>query len=223
MEKRKFELNKLIKTLLIFLFYFTYTNIANSICNIFGITYDLSIALYADCVFMAVIVYIYQNNIKNEFKDFKNIYNWKKLIKTILMWTGIIFCLIVIISALAGDVSENTKKIKDIYNISLFYSIFKTMIFSVIAEELLFRESIRDIIHNKLIFIVISAFIYSIFNIIYTELSFKYFLTNILSIYFFPSLLFSTAYIKNNSNIIILMLIKFTYNLIPLTILLLGI
>lgn len=234
MEKGNFKLNNIIKTLLIFLFYFTYNNIINSICNVFGLTYDLSIALYADCVFMLAVIYIYQNNIKNDFKDLKKNYTCKKFLKTIFLW----ILIILIFNLLLGFITElispglgvtndtmdnNYQKIYDLYNISTFYTIFKTMIFGVVAEELLFRESIRDVIHNKYIFIIISALIYTTMNFVYTDFSSNFLLLDITLIYFIPSLFFSTAYIKNNSNIIIYMLIKFTYNLIPLTLLLLGI
>lgn len=234
MEKGNFKLNNIIKTLLIFLFYFTYNNIISSICNVFDLTYDLSITLYADCVLMLAVIYIYQNNIKNDFIDLKKNYTCKRFLKTIFLW----ILIILIFNLLLGFITElispglgvtndtmdnNYQKIYDLYNISTFYTIFKTMIFGVIAEELLFRESVRDVIHNKYIFIIISALIYTTMNFIYTDFSSKFLLLDITLIYFIPSLFFSTAYIKNNSNIVIFMLIKFTYNLIPLTLLLLGI
>lgn len=228
----KLKTNDLLKTILIFFFYFVYMNLASLICQILGVSYDLTIALYADCIFMLTILFIYQNNIKEDLKYIRKNYSWKKLLKTILIWVVIILVFIAIfgiitelISPSLGITSDksttNTLKIHDLYNLSYFYMIFKTMIFGVVAEELLFRESVRDVINNKWLFIFVSSIIYTILNIIYCDLSSKFILLDIIS-YFLASLLFSTAYVKNNSNIVILMMIKFAYNLIPLTMLLLG-
>lgn len=226
----KLKINKLLKTILMFAFYFAYTNIASLICQILGVSYDLTITLYADSIFMLIIVFVYQNNIKKDLKDLKKNNSWKKLLKTIFIWVIIIFVFMMTFGSIAelffpglgkSNLDNNTQKIVDLYNISSFYTIFKTMIFGVIAEELLFKESVRNVINNKWLFIFISAIIYTIMNFIYTDLSsfsLKFLLIYIVLINFIPFLLFSTAYIKNNSNIVILMLIKFVYNLIPITI-----
>lgn len=231
----KLRTNDLLKTILMFFFYFAYTNITSLICQILGVSYDLTVALYADCIFMLIIVFVYQNNIKKDLKDIKKNYSWKKLIKTIFIWVIIILSFMMLsgiittlifpgFGKIIDNADANTQKIVDLYNISSLYTIFKTMIFAVVAEELLFRESIRDIINNKWLFIIISAVIYTIMNFVYTDLTIKN--IGILIIYILmsliPALLSSIAYIKNNSNIIIYMLIKLVYNLIPLTILLLG-
>ena len=108
-----------------------------------------------------------------------------------------------------------------LWNMSKVYTVFKTLIFSVVAEELLYRESLRDIIDNNVVFVITSVIIYTLMHFIFAGLPESNVLIYIM-IYFIPAILFSLAYIKNKSNIIILMLIKFTYNLIPLAILLLG-
>ncbi len=228
----KLQAHDLLKTILIFFFYFAYTNFASLICQILGVSYDLTVALYADCIFMLVIFFAYQDNIKKDLKNMKKNYSWKKLLKTVFIW----IIVIIIFNFIFGMLTElivpgfgktieasdsNTQKMADLYNISPFYTIFKGMIFSVIAEELLFRESVRDVINNKWLFIIVSALIYTTMNFIYTDLSINNLGLYILS-YLLPALLTSIAYIKNHSNIVILMLIKFIYNLIPLTIVLLG-
>ncbi len=229
MEKGSFKLNNITKTLAVFLLYFTYTNITMYICNTFGIKYDLSIALYVDCVFMFILVYIYQNNIKADIKNLKENYSLKKILKTIIFTVLIIFfaylLFTLIVTVFFPNVQtssdDNTEKIRDLYNISVFYTIFKTLIFGVVAEELLFREAVRDIIKRKWLFIIISVLIYTTINFIYTDFTTKTLLFDIIFKLYW-GFMFSITYIKNNSNIVILILIKFVYNLIPLTILLLG-
>ncbi|NLA33990.1 MAG: CPBP family intramembrane metalloprotease [Tenericutes bacterium] len=229
---KKINKNNLLKIMLLFIFYFIYMNIANFICQQLGKSFDLTVVLFADCIFMLIILFIYQNNIKEDLKEIKQNYSWKRVLSTILLWCVIIFTFLILanlitklISSILGiasiDNAEKVVKTQDLYKISNFYTIFKTMIFGVIAEELLFRESIREIVKNKCLFILVSSVVYTIVNVIYTDLNIKFLLLNIIS-FFLPSLLLSTVYIKNNSNIVILMLIKFVYNLIPLTILILG-
>ena len=128
-----------------------------------------------------------------------------------------------IIDLLFKGVSVTDAKTDSLYtlsNSSLLYAMFKTLIFAVIAEELLFKKSIRDLITNNILFIMISSSIYAFMNIAYTELSFISFITFIRCFIF--SGILSYIYIKNDDNIFIVMLVKFFYNLIPLLLLLFG-
>ena len=113
----------------------------------------------------------------------------------------------------------NTKLLFDSNTLNLTYKIFKTMVFAIVAEELIFRESISDVIKNKWVFILVSASVYTLINFAFVGFSSKIIVLDILS-YFLPALLFSYAYTRYNNNIILLMLIKFTYQLVPLTLLL---
>lgn len=92
------------------------------------------------------------------------------------------------------------------------------MIFGVVAEELLFRESISDVIKNNVMFVIVSSLLYTLMNFLYSDLTIEYVWIYIL-MYLLPSFLFSLAYVYNKNNILMLMLIKFVYNLFPITIL----
>ena len=95
------------------------------------------------------------------------------------------------------------------------------MVFGTLAEEILYRESIRDNVKNDALYILISALIYTFMNIVFAGVSEGFELVSVL-IYFLPAIFFSIAYIRNDNNILLLSLVKFCYNLIPLTVLLLG-
>lgn len=219
-RSKKVDKNKLlIKTISVFFIYFLYSYILN-------LLFDGSItaSFIADLLFMFGIIFAYKDNLKEDAKNLKTKYNIGKIIKTILIWVVIIFVfnigigfVIDLISPLAGKtLDDNTTAIDSLFKISTIYTIFKTMVFGIIAEELLFRESINDVVKNKWLFIFVSSVIYTLFNFIFTDFTDSYIVLSILT-YFLPALIFSTAYYKNNCNIIILMLIKFTYQLIPLT------
>lgn len=221
-KSKKVDKNKLlIKTISVFFIYFLYSYILN-------LLFDGSItaSFIADLLFMFGIIFAYKDNLTEDAKNLKTKYSIGKIIKTILIWVIVIFIsnivigfVIDLISPLAGKtLDDNTTAIDSLFKISTIYTIFKTMIFGVVAEELLYRESINDVVKNKWLFIIITSIIYTILNFIFldTNPTNNYYLMHIM-MYFIPALILSTAYYKNNYNIIILMLIKFTYQLIPLT------
>lgn len=215
---KKAEKSKaLLKTISVFFVYFFYSYILNSLFN--G---SIIASFIADILFMIGIVFAYKENLKEDIKTLKNKYNVGKIIKTILIWVIIIIFFNFFMGFITdlifpnAQLDENSLSIRNLFGVSAFYTIFKTMLFGIVAEELLFRESIGEIIKNKWLFIIISSLIYTIINFAFTGLNDQNLFLSILT-YFLPALIFSTAYYKNDKNIIILMMIKFIYQLIPLT------
>lgn len=219
--------DKLLKMFFVFFAYFLYTMYAGSIFNALGFNNTILVNFISDIIFMAFIIFMYRNNLKEDIKKFKK-YKPAKLIGTILLWVVIIF----VFNMVCGMITEflvpgyegdaNTEAVYNLYNVSTWYTIFKTMIFGTLAEEILYRESVRDNVKNNILFAIISAVIYTIMNLVFTGIPENYFMFSIL-INFLPAIFFSIAYIRNDNNILLLSLIKFCYNLIPLTVLLLGI
>lgn len=215
-----FESVKLIKTLLVFISYLLYSNVISVVLSTFKITNATMLSFLADLIFLICIVFAYRDNLKKDFENLKKDYKISSIIKTIIIWVVIIFVFNILMGAITEMIypnmatDDNTNAMSTLFKTSMSYSLFKIMIFAVVAEELLYRESISDVVKNKYIFIVISSIVYTIMNFIFVGFESDIIVMDILS-YFLPALLFSTAYVKNNNNIIILMLIKFTYNLIP--------
>lgn len=220
LKTKKKDKNKLlIKTLSVFFIYFFYSYILN-------LTFNGSIiaSFIADVLFMIGIIFAYKENLKEDINNLKKKYSVGKIIRTILIWVVIIFIFNIIMGALSDFIApamgktldNNSETIDSLFKVSTLYTIFKTMVFGIIAEELLYRESISDVIKNKWIFIILSSLIYTLINFVFAGFNTSYIFIRIFS-YFLPALLFSTAYYKNDRNIIILMMIKFVYQLIPLT------
>ena len=219
--------DKLIKMFLIFFVYFFYTMYAGNILNSIGVKDNIFANFIADIIFMGFAVYMYRHNLKEDIKKFKN-YSCKKIIKTILIWVVIIFLfnglygmLLDFIASGFENTDANTAAVYNLYSISGWYTIFKTMIFGTLAEEILYRESVRDNLKSNVLFIFVSATIYTFMNMVFAGITSGFELVSILA-YFVPAIFFSIAYIRNDNNILLLSLIKFCYNLIPLTVLLLG-
>lgn len=214
--------NKLIKTSLIFIVYLFYVQI---ISMFFGD--GLFVMFISDVLFLTGIVYVYRQNLKEDFYKLCEQKLWKQILFAFLFAIGLF-----VVYMLAGVVltqifpemgveDGNTTAIYSIYSIAAVYTIFKTLIFATIAEELIFKESIRDVISSDILYIIVSSFIYSFMNIMYDNLSL---MTTWLYLipYLIFGLLLNIIYVKKNSNICFVIFIKFFYNLIPLTILLIG-
>lgn len=219
--------NKIIKMLITFICYLAYFRLTSIICSAVGLKNDIVISFIADLIFLIGIVFAYKNNLKSDYKRLKKDYKISKIIKVVLLGALVIFVFNLLMGALTElifpnlSVDSNTESITNLKSISLVYTIFKTMIFAVIAEELLYRETISDVIDNKVVFILVSSTIYTVMNFIFVGIDPKLIFFHFF-IYFLPAIIFSTIYVKNHNNIIILMFIKFTYQIIPLTIMLLG-
>lgn len=211
--------DQILRTVLFFILYFIYSQVFTSL---FGSS--ILVNFIADLVFLVAIVFAYRDNLKEDIKDLKKNYTVGKIIKTILCWVAIIFVFNIAMGMLTDLISpnasldDNTEALRALLKDSFGYTIFKTMIFAVVAEELLYREAVHDVIKNKWLFILASSVIYTLLNFAWTGFSSNTILNDVLS-YFLPAILFSYAYYKNDSNILVLMLIKVVYQLIPLAVL----
>lgn len=210
----------LIRTILIFSYYIFGSFIFNKLFSLFGLNNSIIPMIITDIIFFIIIIYIYKEKLKISFNDFKNKYSTKNKIFIILKWCLIILCINMLIAMLKKSfslnidsvVDENATAVIQLFDISFIYSLFKTLLFAPIAEELLFKESIHDVVKNDIAFILISSSIYTAMNFMYAS-------SNIIFLdlikYFIFSVILSLVYIKKEHNIVIIILIKFFYNLLP--------
>lgn len=207
----------LFKTIFTFIFYLCYTYIINSLLSMIGVSEPYS-SFVADLIFLSTVIGIYIKDIKLDLKKMKTNLSLKKTIIIICSYFGLIILINIAgtivnqILSLDVNIDDNTTSIWDLSNISIMYTLFKTLLFSSIAEELVFKKSVRDVIDNKLLFVIISSFIYAFMNIAYVDLSSPLLIIDILS-YFALSALLSYNYVKYD-NIILIIIIKLVYNLL---------
>lgn len=215
----------LLKLIIIYLIYFSYTTVVSYSLKVFGISNEVVLIFISDLLFLIGISYLYKDNLKECFYRFTKNNSKKGLF--ILKWVAILFG----INMLGGIITEllvpnlledgNTSVIYSIADNSTLYIVFKTLIFAPIAESLVYQKSIREVINNNTLFIIISSLVYALINIMYTDITM---LTTIDMIsYFIFSSVLSYIYIKNDENIIYPMIIKFFYNLIPLILMIMSI
>lgn len=227
LNQSKNKQNALLIAILWYAIYFLYNPAITKILTMIGVTDTAIIMFVADLLFFLGIVLYYRNDIRDGLNHFIKDYTVTKKIKTILFGVLSIFVLIILGGMVSSilfpnlDTSdENTEAIYSLANISTLAMVFKTLIFATVAEELLYKKTIRDVIDNDLLFILVSSLIYALMNIAYVEFGL------VTAIDFVRCFLFATLlswiYVKNKNNTFIIMLIKFIYTFIPLTILLTG-
>lgn len=225
-----FNLNKetIMKTVLIFIAYFAYTMVISSFCGLVGIVDSIQVSFIADLLFAFFIVYLYKDDIKKGYVSFIKNNSFGK--RFLIVFSGVIALLSinifggVISDFLFSDIDsfdQNTTNIYELASMSAVYLIFKTLIFASVVENIIFRVCIRKLTKNNYVFIIASGLIYALVNVMYSNFSFIIFVDIIQ--YFLISVILSYIYVKNKDSIYPVILVLFSYNLIPLMILLFGI
>lgn len=208
---------RFFKVLLLFVLYIVNNFIISMVFSKIGINNSILMIFIADLIFLFISVLLYKKDLMIDFYKLKKNYNIKKIIKIIIKNLILIFCINIIISFIAsfftGDIEE-LNSIQNLVNESIPYLIFKSLIFSPIAETILFQKSIKSITNSKVLYMLSSTLIFVLMNIAYMDFSSCFFIFDIIG-YFSMALVFSYMYIKND-NIFSIMMTKFLYNIIPL-------
>ena len=205
--------NRMIKAVGLYLVYFLYTVVASSLVSSLNVTNSAYVMMPADILFATFAVLMY----KNELKECVNKLKKKKVLKivgSVILGVMSILALNIIMGAITDllfpnyAVDSNTGAMLDLLKQSPIYACFKVLIFAPVAEEILFRESISSCVKNNVLFILLSAIIYTGMNFVFGSETLS---VIDLLIYFMPALLLSFLYVKNDRNIIVIMIIKFNF------------
>lgn len=108
----------------------------------------------------AIIVFIYNKRLSADFETFKKNSKdyFSKYIKYWFLALGIMMISNLFINLLvSNDLPSNEQAIRDIFSISPLYIFFSAVIYAPIVEELVFRQSMKNIFSNKYVFIILSG------------------------------------------------------------------
>lgn len=223
---KKGKMTELLKVFAIFIIYLIYNSVFQAIFTALNIHSGIITMFTGDVLFLIGMIALYYKDLKESLDNLDK--SKRKFIGKVVIGVLLLFAVNMIVGMISevlvpsNSISDdNTTSIYNLSQISFAYTLFKTMVFGVIAEELLFKQSLRKVIPNNLLFVISSSLIYAVMNVIYGDLSSPYLLTDALS-YFAVSATLATMYIKNQDNIILVMFIKFFYNLIPMCIMIAG-
>lgn len=102
------------------------------------------------------------NNIKKNHKEY-----YKKYFKFWLISVAVMMISNFIINVLITDgIAANEQTLRDTFKISPLYIFFSSVIYAPLVEELVFRQSIKNIIPNKILFIIVSGIVFGGLHII---------------------------------------------------------
>ena len=135
---------------------------------------------------------------------------FKKYFKFWLISVGIMMLSNFIINFFVKTgISANEETIRETFKISPIYIFFSSVIFAPVVEELVFRQSLKNIIPNKYIFIIVSGIIFGGLHVITSLTS----VTDLLYLIPYCAPGFAFAYILADSdNIFIPISLHFMHN-----------
>ena len=150
--------------------YFFIPSIEVGFLSLFNIDYDeLNLTLKVlylisfEIITICLIMFVLNKKITRDFKDIKKNHKeyYKKYFKYWLIAVGIMMISNLIINNLVTDgIASNEEALRETFKISPIYIYFSSVIYAPLVEELVFRQSIRNIIPNKIIFILLSGLIF---------------------------------------------------------------
>lgn len=159
-----------------FLLYFVQSLFQYVPLKIMGIDYyQMSLnskIIYLLCyefIFILILFLIYRKVFVHDFKDY--IKNFRTYIKKYMEYWALAFGLmilsnLIIVSILPNAVATNQENVNAIFNVAPIYMIVSAVFFAPFIEETIFRLSIRNIIKNDTIFIIISGLIFGGLHVI---------------------------------------------------------
>ncbi len=201
----------------VILLYFIWPYFMNALVNMANIkgTLALYMQFIADFFLLGLIIFIYYQSIKEDFRKLKN--NIKKYALKSLIIFAIGLGIYTIVSILIVNIfpnieSDNTNSLLNIFNKKPILLFISTVFYYPVIEELVFKKTFKGIINNKWLFIIITAILNASFEVL---LSYNNPI-NIINI--IPSFILYATYsymYYESDNIVVPIAYRMLYNLIP--------
>ena len=219
---------KIIINLVTFFMYFVYEYLFIAIFQLFNLDFykldtigRIIFLSITNIVFMVTLFFIYKKELQKDWKDFLK--NNKEYLKKYVIYymLGVIlmgFSNVIIQELTNTSISGNEETVRNYIKLYPIYMSFTSLLYAPFVEEMIFRKSIRNIIDNKIIFIILSGVIFGALHISdFTDI--KQVLLGIP--YILMGLDFAYIYYKTN-NIFTTMTFHIIHNFILLSIQLIG-
>ena len=166
-------MRKIIKNILIFILYLVFDGLIVSLFYLNGIDYQnlplikkVVTAFISNVLLIGIIFYFYKDELKEDFYDFKERHNLTKYIGIYLIGVFLMALSNIILQKITNlEIGGNEEAIRKLIKEVPLYIFFSSVIFAPFVEEMIFRKNIRNIFHNKYLFIIISGFAFGILHI----------------------------------------------------------
>lgn len=205
--------------ILCIIIYFGLSDMQVSFLSLFHINYNemslpfkVTYLIIFEILLMSLIVLVLNKKISKDFQNMRKYHKeyFKKYFKFWLISVGIMMLSNFIINFFVKTgISANEETIRETFKISPIYIFFSSVIFAPVVEELVFRQSLKNIIPNKYIFIIVSGIIFGGLHVITSLTS----VTDLLYLIPYCAPGFAFAYILADSdNIFIPISLHFMHN-----------
>ncbi|MEG2457841.1 MAG: lysostaphin resistance A-like protein [Bacilli bacterium] len=207
--------NKLIKGLMVFVIYIVFPLLLGMFLPSIGDSKTPELVLYTFFYLIVLLsfIFVYRSDFKDEAIGAKK--NIKKTLTIILVSFVSLILLVTVFQLLIYKIFptieySNSIIVNAYLQKATWFMIFVLMIYSPIVEEIVFRKVFKDIIQNKVFFVIFSALIFGFCQIGYNISS----LENILSIIPYAVLggVCAISYVKSDS-IYVPIVIRILYNI----------
>ena len=161
---------------------------------------------------LIVIMTIFKKQLKENWLDLKKNHKkyWKEYFKYWFLLLGLMVISNLAITLLTpNDIASNEEAIRETFEIAPLYTFISAVFIAPVLEELVFRQGIRNIFENKIIFILCSGLLFGSMHVI-TSFTSYYELLYIIP-YSIPGLIFAYLLTKTN-NIFIPISLHFIHN-----------
>ena len=110
--------------------------------------------IICEILIMTLMIIINKQKLKEKFKEIKTHFNeyFKKYLKVYILALIIMMISNIFINLLTNSIAGNEETIRQTFNKAPIYMFFSAVIFAPFAEEMVFRNSIKNVITNKYIF-----------------------------------------------------------------------
>ena len=132
-------------------------------------TNKVLLSMYSNIILLIILILLYKNELKNEFKKFKE--NLNKNIDTGFKYWLIglmtMFISNIIINIIMGNgQSENEKIVQQMITYAPYLMVINAGIIAPIIEEITFRKAFKNVFNNKWLFILSSGLIFGSLHVI---------------------------------------------------------
>lgn len=165
----------------VILLYFFWPTILKAFWETFGGGKNVNVGmiiynLIGYAILVVILFLIYQKSLKEEWKIFKK--SLKKNIIGILKYTILLFVSIIVTKMLINSVFhveaiENETQLLGNFADSPIWTAILLIVYYPIVEVIVFQKTIKQVIKNEWLFIIISSLFFGYFNIAFSEFSWE--------------------------------------------------
>lgn len=218
MKKNKQSLKSNNKTSIISVIiigiYFILPYIINNVESKFPSSFGNYINIGLNILFLMILLFIYKKDIKEDFVKIKKdpkMYAKKLIIFLFLMILSVALINAIVISIFhIKNIAGNEQTLYHLFKTYPLVTILLTIVYYPILEGIIFRKTIKNIITDKRLFIIVTCLLYFFFNIVYSPISFQ----NIVSSLYYIVLMFYMSKIYwDTDNFSISVILLMLYNI----------